>query len=262
MLPAPLREKKLGPEAGGEKIDKLDLAHPALQSFADPILLESIKSARVWGYARTAAPVKSALISLGNGDPLLIEAKVGAGRAVFSATSADRDWNDLPVKTAYLPLIQSLTNYLAGGKRGLMDPGITVGAAKEFSLPANYAGKNLKIIKPNKQETEVPLAPEKDRVSATFQENDRAGIYRLSLPGSGENASGTPQLYAVNPPFLESRLDEINEQELQAKLKPIPVEVISIDALKEGGKRMDLALPLLGFLIVTLLLESWVGQRI
>jgi hypothetical protein len=123
-------------------------------------------------------------------------------------------------------------------------------------------GKNLKIIKPNKQEAEIPLSPQKDSASASFQENDRAGIYRLSLPASAEKESGTPSLYAVNPPFLESRLDEISNSELQAKLKPIPVEVISIDALQHGGTRMDLALPLLGLLIVTLLMEGWLAQRI
>ena len=51
------------------------------------------------------------------------------------ATSADRDWTDLPVKTVYLPLIQSLTQYIAGGKRGSLDGGIAVGASKELSLP-------------------------------------------------------------------------------------------------------------------------------
>ena len=262
LLPAPLREKKLGPEAGGEKIDRFDVSHPALTAFSDPILLDSIKSARVWGYSRTTAPGKSALISLANGDPLLIEQKAGTGRVLFFSTSADRDWNDLPVKTAYLPLIQSLTNYLAGGKRGAMDPGITVGNPKELSLSPGYVGKSLKIIKPNKQEVEVPLAPNKERAAATFQENDRAGIYRLSLPVGGEKESGTMLLYAANSPFLESRLDEISESELQAKLKPIPVEVISIDSLQQGGTRMDLALPLLGLLIVTLLTEGWLAQRI
>jgi len=262
LLPAELREKKLGPEAGGEKIDKFDLAHPALKSFSDPILLDSIKSARVWGYSRTAAAGKTAIISLANGDPLLLEQKLGAGRIVFLTTSADRDWSDLPVKTAYLPLIQSLASYLAGGKRGAMDPGIEVGNAKEFSLPPGYVGKSLRIIKPNKQEAEVSLAPEKDRTVAVFRDNDRAGIYRLSLPGGAEKESGTPPLYAVNPPFLESRLVEISEAELQAKLKPIPVQVISMDALQQGGKRMDLALPLLGLLIVTLLVEGWLAGRI
>ena len=71
-----------------------------------------------------------------------------------------------------------------------------------------------------------------------------------------------PQLYAVNSPFLESRLAEISASELQAKLKPIRVEVIPVESLQQGGKRMDLALPLLALLIVTLLSEGWVAQRI
>ncbi|HEY3167202.1 MAG TPA: hypothetical protein VGK57_08240, partial [Candidatus Binatia bacterium] len=65
----------------------------------------------------------------------------------------------------------------------------------------------------------------------------------------------------ANPPFLESRLDEISARELQAKLSPIRAEVISVDALKDGGSRTDLALPMLALLIVTLLIEGWLAQR-
>lgn len=262
LLPWEPRERKLGAESSGEKIDKLDLAHPALQGFSDAILLESVKSARVWGYTRNASAGKEALITLANGDPLLVERRVGAGRAMFLATSADRDWTDLPVKTAYLPFIQALTGYLAGGKRGALDAGITVGAVKEFSLPPGYVGKNLRVIKPDRRETEVVLAGAKERATARFQENDRAGIYRVALPAGTDKETGAPQIYAVNPPFLESRLDEISERELAAKLKPIRVEVIPVEALQQGGKRMDLALPLLALLIVTLLLEGWLAQRL
>jgi hypothetical protein len=261
VLPGQLRDKKLGPEASGDKVAKLDLTHPALLGFSDAILQESMKSARVWGYSRASAPGKPVLIALANGDPLLIEQKVGNGRVLFMATSADRDWSDLPVKTAYLPLIQSLAHYLAGGKRGMIDSGIPVGSAKEIPLPPSAVGKTLRITKPNNQEAEVSVIAEKDQAAASFQENDRAGIYRLALPAA-EKEGGAPQLYAVNPPFLESRLDPISEAELQTKLRPIQVEVIPVDALQQGGTRMDLALPLLALLIVTLVLEGWFAQRI
>jgi hypothetical protein len=56
-------------------------------------------------------------------------------------------------------------------------------------------------------------------------------------------------------------LEEIGAAELAAKLKPIRTEVLDAAALKEGGKRVDLALPLLAMLIVTLLIEGWLGQR-
>ena len=257
-LPAQLRDKKTGPESGGEKIDKIDLTHPALQNLADSILQESIKSVRVWGYQRAAG---KPLVSLANGEPLLLEQKVGAGKVMLMTTSADRDWSDLPVKTVFLPLIQSLTQYLAGGKRGSLDAGIAVGAAKELSFPANFVGRNLRVTKPDKQNSEVAIVGAKDRAAAMVEDNNQAGVYRLSLPAGGEKDSGAPQIYAVNAPFLESRLDEISAAELAGKLKPIRTEVLDIAALKEGGKRVDLALPLLGLLIVTLLFEGWLGQR-
>ncbi|HET7003961.1 MAG TPA: BatA domain-containing protein [Candidatus Binatia bacterium] len=257
-LPTQLRDKKTGPEAGGEKIDKIDLTHPALQGLSDSILQESIKTVRVWGYQRAAG---KPLIALANGEPLLLEQKVGAGKVMLVTTSADRDWSDLPVKTVFLPLIQSLTQYLAGGKRGNLDAGIAVGAVKELSFPANFVGRNLRVTKPDKQNVEVTIAGEKDRATATLDGNDKAGIYRLSLPAGGDKDSGSPQIYAVNAPFLESRLDEIGAAELAAKFKPIRTEVLDVAALKEGGKRVDLALPLLALLIVTLLTEGWLGQR-
>jgi hypothetical protein len=257
VLPAQLRDKKTGAEANAEKIDKLDLTHPALQIFTDPILQESLKSARVWSYLRGSG---KALIALANGDPLLLEQKVGAGKVMLLTSSADRDWNDLPVKTVYLPLIQSLSQYLAGTKRGSLDGGIAVGAPIELSLPPSAVGKTLRVTKPDKRNVDVAIAGAKERAVATVEENDRAGIYRLALP-TGAERDGVAPLYAVNSPFLESRLDEISPAELQAKLKPIRAEVIPAEALKEGGKRVDLALPLLALLIVTLLFEGWLGQR-
>lgn len=261
LLPARLGERRLGPEPSGERIERLDLGHPALEIFSDSILEESLKSTRVWGYSRVTAPAESILIALANGDPLLVEHKTESGRVLFVTTSADRDWTDLPVKTAYLPLIQAVTRYLAGGKRGLLDSGITVGAAKEISLPPTYVGKSLSVVKPNKQTREIPVSAEANRAFASFEENNFAGIYRLSLPAAAEKESGIATLYAVNPLYLESRLDEISADELQAKLKPIRAEVLDSEALQHGGKRMDLALPLLGLLIITLLLEGWAAQR-
>jgi len=260
-LPGELREKKLGPEASGEKIGKFDLDHPVLQNLSEDTLQESLKSARVWGYTRTAGSGKAALISLTNGDPLLLEQKIGSGKLMLFTTSADRDWSDLPVKTVYLPLVQALAQYLAGGKRGALDAGIPVGTAKELSLPPGYVGKSLRVTKPDKQSADIPIAGEKDHAQATIEVNDRAGIYRLAYPTGTEKDIGAPQLYSANSPFLESRLDEISARELQSKVSPIRAEVIPVDALKDGGSRTDLALPVLALLIVTLLIEGWLAQR-
>ena len=47
ILPARLRDKRLVAASGPEKIEKIDIKHPALAPFSDPILLESLKSTRV-----------------------------------------------------------------------------------------------------------------------------------------------------------------------------------------------------------------------
>lgn len=258
ILPARIREKKMLSEPAGEKIETMDTAHPALQGFADEMLKESLKSARVQGYFRTDS-AGTTLLSLSNGDPLLLEKKVGPGRVVLFTTAADRDWSDLPVKTAYLPLIQSLVNYLSSGQRGTMDPGITVGRPKLFSFPPSYVGKSLRVIKPDRQEKEISFVPDGEKASASFQENDLAGIYRLSL--TPDEAQTMAQIYPANSPFLESRLQNIGERELQEKLNPIRAEMLPLESLQKGGKRTDLALALLLLLIVTLASEGWLAQR-
>jgi len=259
ILPARIREKRNLSEAAGEKIEGADTAHPALQGFADEILKESLRSARVQGYFRTDTISGSTLLSLTNGDPLLLEKKLGPGRALLFTTAADRDWSDLPLKTAYLPLIQSLVSHLSGGQRGKMDAGITVGEGKVFSFPPSYVGKSVRIIKPDRKEREITFAPNGGKASASFQENDLAGIYRL-VPAPGE-AQGTAQIYPANSPFLESRLETIAERELKAKLDPIRAEILPLESLEKGGKRSDLSLPLLLLLIATLASEGWLAQR-
>jgi hypothetical protein len=261
ILPARLRDKRTVAASGPEKIDRIDIKHPALALFSDPILLESLKSTRVLTYFRTEAPGASALIALANGDPLALEKRVGSGKVILISTSADRDWSDLPLKTAYLPLTQSLVSYLQAEKKGSMDTGIAVGGAKKFSLPPSYVGKTLKITLPDKKEREVGLAAETDNAAASFTENNLAGIYRVTAPPAADQQAGVPPVYPVNAPFLESRLATISAPELQARFNPARVEVISIDALEKGGSRNDISLPLLLVLIVTLLSEGWLAQR-
>jgi hypothetical protein len=155
-----------------------------------------------------------------------------------------------------------MTRYLAGGTRGALDAGVVVGEVKEISLPPAYVGKALRIGRPDKREMEVAIAADKERAVAAISGNDRAGFYRVSPPGPAAKEDGTPRLYPANPPFLESRLEEISADELQAKLTPIRAEVIRAEALQQGGKRMDLAVPLLFLLLVTLLFEGVLAQRL
>ncbi len=255
-----MKERKILPQTAEEKIAKLDVSYPALQLFSDPILKDSLTSAKVQGYIRSDNPDRPALIALTHGDALLSEKKVGSGKVLLLSTSADRDWSDLPLKTAYLPLVQSLISYLAGGQKGALDAGVTVGESKRLSFPPSFVGKTLRVIKPDGKERETVLAPDGDKASASFSENDLPGIYRLSLPGAPEPRDAN-RIYAVNSPFLESRLETIGTKEVQAKLRPIHADIFPLEILEKGGTRRDLSITLLVLLFVTLASEGWLAQR-
>lgn len=261
ILPARLIEKKAA-SPDGERIGRIDTNQPVLDRLGDRLLQESLLSARVRGYFRAESQNGAVLLTLANGDPFLIEKKIGAGRVLLITTAADRDWSDLPLKTAYVPLVQSMARYLSRTEAGQFDSGIAVGESKSFSLGAENAGRKIAIVKPDGKSREIDLTPQGERAAATFRENDLSGIYRASLPSLPAASAESPGLYAVNPPFLESRLKAIREEELLAKLRPIRADVIPLEAVEKSGEKVDLALPLVFLIMATLVAEGWLAQRI
>jgi len=66
------------------------------------------------------------LLALENKDPLLLESPFGKGKILLYTSSADADWNDLPLKAAYVPLLQGILKEAVGLARGtgLADKGL------------------------------------------------------------------------------------------------------------------------------------------
>jgi hypothetical protein len=52
------------------------------------------------------------LARLEDGSPLLVEATAGNGRSLLFTSSLDMEWNDLPLKSVFLPLCQQLAKYV------------------------------------------------------------------------------------------------------------------------------------------------------
>ena len=258
LLPGSLGQRRRVPLDQNVTVGEVDAAHPALEAFGDRRLLDSLRSARVSSYFEVAPAGARTLVRLSNGDPLLVEKRTGKGRVLLFTSSADSAWNDLPLKTGYVPLIQSMVTHLAGGRSGSIDTGITAGTPKQWSTAAAHAGTRLRVVDPNRTEREVTLKPLGGEASASFDGNHFAGVYRVVSPGGGLDI---PSLYAVNPPVLESRLERMSMDELARKLGPVDHEILSAGSLAGGGTRTDLALALVVVLILTLLFESWLGQR-
>ncbi len=258
LLPGPLGQRRRVPLDRNVTVGEVDVAHPALEAFADQRLLDSLRSAKVSSYFEVSPVGGRALVRLSNGDPLLVEKTLGKGRVLLLASTADSAWNNLPLKTGYVPLVQSLVTHMAGGGSGSVDTGITAGTLKRWSAGGVHAGKRLRVVDPKRTENDVTLEPVDGKAAGSFGGNHFAGIYRVVSPGGGLDV---PALYAVNPPPVESRPERMGADELARKLGPVNHEVLSAGTLADGGSRTDLALALVVVLILTLLFESWLGQR-
>lgn len=258
LLPGPLGQRRRVPLDRNVTVGEVDIAHPALEAFDDRRLLDSLRSAKISSYFEVSPVGGRTLMRLSDGNPLLVEKTLGKGRVLLLTSTADSAWNNLPLKTGYVPLVQSLVTNMAGGGSGSIDTGITAGTVKRWAAGAVHAGKRLRVVDPRRGENDVTLEPADGKAAGAFRGNHFAGIYRVVSPGGGLDV---PALYAVNPPPVESRPERIGADELARKLGPVDHEVLSAGALADGGSRTDLALALVVVLLATLLFESWLGQR-
>jgi len=101
------------------------------------------------------------LLRLDDGAPLLVAHTLGKGRILTYTSSADRDWNDLPLRTAFLPLIQRSAQWLSGSLLDKEAPSLSLGQSLRLPTPQNtYVGPHGEEVAPEPEGAEeVVLGP-------------------------------------------------------------------------------------------------------
>lgn len=124
VLPRKLRVVKTAvepsaPDASSRaaRLVQVASAHPVLQPFTGPAR-EGLLSVRFWRYAlfesESGGATAEVLGALDDGAPAFLAARQGKGRVFVFTSSVDRDWCDLPIRTAFLPLMQRVAAWLTG----------------------------------------------------------------------------------------------------------------------------------------------------
>ncbi len=216
-----------------ERISRMDLGSDVLAQFRESgaaAVLSGASFSRSWRVEGATKP----LLALGNGDPLLVESPRGKGRLYLFASTADLDWNDLPLSAAYVPLMQGLVKTALRAAQAptiasSVLPGIRVGEAfEEKAAPEQITG--------------VRGGP---------------GVYRFSLP-TGEVRR------PVNVPLEESDLTKMTKQDLERFFPGVAIDVTEYRA--DGGdavwgSRRDLWPYVLGLVLLVLGVEMGVALR-
>jgi hypothetical protein len=228
FFPWRLREVRESGSLKPERITQIENRRDALRSFSGPEG-RSLQSTSIRSYFRIEGSMKN-LLTLGNRDPLLVESDLGEGRLFLFASSADLEWNDLPLKAAYLPLIQGLLKE-------------ALGLHKDFTLEGFRFGEPFKEKVQPVQVTGPQGGP---------------GIYKFLLP-TGEVR------YGVNTPFKESDLSKVTEEEIKKRLGKIDAKLVeyreeTLRSLHNGKK--ELWPSLLAFVLIVLAIEMGIANRI
>lgn len=225
LFPWRIRETK---ETDSLGIIEIDHRRPILKSLSRTGG-DSLRGASFRRYFKIEGSTKN-LLTLKNRDPLLVETEMGKGKLFLFASSADLDWNDLPMKAAYLPLVQGLLKEAVGLTHESFPKGLRFGESFEGRmLPTQVTG------------------PE-----------GRPGTYKISLP-SGEIRQ------SINPPIEESDLGKMSQEEIKKKLGKVDGEVMEYgEGLLNvaGAGRKELWPILLAFVLGVLAVEMVVASRI
>ncbi len=218
ILPARLGQIVSQSPAG---LDPLEYRHPILWAFrgeqrAGLLTSPIFQYFQLQPIAHSKAQV---VLTLSNGDPLIIEEPIGQGRVILVATSADTRWNAMPVWPSYVPLIQEITAYAISGPRRQAE--LRVGQSIGATVPATEAVGAVRLTPPEGQPVELRPRLEAGSLSWNYTETFWSGFYVAEYP----SPLNRQDVFAVNPDPTESDLTKLSEAQLRQLWGPeVPFE--------------------------------------
>lgn len=262
VLPAPVLGTDTAAPELPWRIGEVDYASPPLAIFRPPAS-GTFATASFTLRARLGPPAPAARViaRFEDGAPWLLEHRVGRGRVVFAASTADLEGNDLPTRPVYVPLIQRLVLWLSDSIEEAADLERIAGERLEFPGGAELAGARMGVETPGGVRRELEFHPAGAGSLAVMAETGEIGFY-------GWSRAGRAGLAAVNVPAAESDLAPLGPDEIEERLRPVRAELVEVtpsgaatDAARLGVR--SLTRPLLLALLAVLLLETVIaGPRV
>lgn len=217
-------------------IATVESAHEAVSAFASAEAL--LQRGKFYRYLTMegphTVPGSRVLLTLQDGRPLLVDKDLGRGRVLFFAASADRDWTDLPTRTAYVPLIHGLIGYAAHLSAAAQRPGALMPEPTRLLGRAEDDGTTVTIRTPDGQERLTRYTRDGTPTVASYASYTVPGIYRLATSAGND-------FLAVNGTRAESNFEKIQAADLQARWRPLSVVIEEEEAL--GQAAVGSALP-------------------
>jgi Aerotolerance regulator N-terminal/von Willebrand factor type A domain len=266
LLPAKLGTRKQLTDETAITLNPAAMVHPALALFKDTSAID-ISSARFTIYyplepanEDSQSDASRVIARFSNGDPALVERKVGMGHVILAASSAGAEWNQLALKPAYVPFVYQLVSYL--GQGAVAHRNLRQDEPVFLTLPLKAANQPVKVTTPEGKAAVQNSVLDARGVTFNYSATSRAGLYKVALP------DGTSDAFAVNLNTAESNIAMADPAEKLSKtgiassrfnIAKSPDQIHSIVNRARYG--VEIWRSFLWLLIPMLFLESLLAQR-
>ncbi len=213
LLPA--RLGKIAPK-GTYFINPLEYRHPIVRAFRGGVEA-GLSSTPITRYFKLNLPKDSGAkvaLALTNGDPLIVEEPIHAGRVVLVATSADTSWTPMPVGPGFVPLVQELLAWCTGGR--YKQRNVEVGQPLRASVSTPATDVPVSLQTPDGGSRELQLHGDGDYATLDYADTAASGIYRARFSPPIDRTL----LFAVNVDTAESDLTQLSVDRLRNEVWP------------------------------------------
>jgi Aerotolerance regulator N-terminal/von Willebrand factor type A domain len=188
------------------RLGALEYGHPLFEVFRGP-RTGDFASARFYGFRsiKPAASVQT-LARFDDGQPALIERRVGAGHVLMWTSTLDTGWTDLALKPVFVPFVHRVIRYLGAYREP--KPWRTVGDVVDPVLHARGPDVSRVALTPSGQRISL------DGDGPEVLELAEQGFYEFRTQGSRD--SEAPVVVASNVNLSESDLTRLDPQEIVA----------------------------------------------
>ena len=160
------------------------------------------------------------------GAPAIVERKLGRGSVLLFTSTADKDWNDFPLRPAFLPVTKRAVQHVTLGRR----PRKTVSVHDRIVdfLSVREAGVQVTVRDPRGGVRGITavMAPGGELALVEVRNTDFAGVYELAPRGEREGA----RYFAANPWRVESDLESFTEADIRARYPDLEFDWFGRDA--------------------------------
>jgi Mg-chelatase subunit ChlD len=197
-----------------------------------------------------------------NSDPAMIEHTWGSGRVILFASTPTRDWNDLPVHDAFVPLMQRVLGALV--ERETEGLNVRVGQNFSFVVPNELLHKDVSVTVPNQTDparVDSQVALVNGLPVVQYADTDFAGAYHVSIASDPP----TPIAFAAQSDPNESNLTLLSPEQLKTLGDAVDVikwtpDVSLTPKLTSARVGRELWFPLMISALILAVLEVFLAQ--